>query len=98
MARFDLYRGESGSYLLDVQTDLVWGLGTRLVVPLLPAEASPQAMRRLHPVFEVENSQFVMATHLLAAVPEKSLGTAIGTLDAHYDEIVAALDMIFVGF
>lgn len=98
MARFDLHRGESGSYLLDVQTDLVWGLGTRLVVPLLPAEASPRAMRRLHPVFEVENSQFVMATHLMAAVPERSLGAAIGTLDAHYDEIVAALDMIFVGF
>ncbi|MBS1183360.1 MAG: plasmid maintenance protein CcdB, partial [Proteobacteria bacterium] len=37
MARFDVFPNPGGSgYLLDVQADLLDGLNTRIVVPLLP--------------------------------------------------------------
>jgi toxin CcdB len=98
MARFDVYRDLRGRLLLDVQTDLLPSLITRLVVPLLPVAAVPAPMKRLHPVFPVGDVDHVMATHLMAAVPTRSLGRPIGSLTSHYDRIVAAIDMIFLGF
>lgn len=38
MARFDVYLTSSSGYLLDVQADLLAGLNTRVVVPLLPLD------------------------------------------------------------
>jgi toxin CcdB len=98
MARFDLYRNGSDGYFLDVQTDLISGLGTRLVVPLLAADRVPQPIRRLHPIFEIEGHRFVMATHFMSAVAASQLKQPVGNLIAHYDAIVAARDMIFLGF
>ncbi len=97
MARFDVCR-RGDQLLLDVQTDLIFGLNTRLVVPLVPAQVSPPPMRRLHPVFEIEASRYVMATHLMASVPSTQLGRPVGSLDRYYDQIVAAIDMVFLGF
>jgi toxin CcdB len=98
MARFDLHRRASGGYLFDVQSNLITGLGTRIAVPLLPLEVVPPPTRRLHPVFNIEGHAYVMATHLMAGVPTRALGPVVSSLDDHYDEIVAAVDMVFVGF
>jgi toxin CcdB len=97
MARFDVYATDAGLFL-DVQTDLIQGLGTRLVVPLLPADGAPPIVRRLHPVFPIAERQYIMATHLMVAVSDRQLGSPIASLYDHYDRIVAALDMIFLGF
>jgi toxin CcdB len=54
MARYDVFAGSAkGNYLLDVQTDLIEHLKTRMVVPLPPAGATPSPVKRLHPVFEI---------------------------------------------
>lgn len=99
MARFDVYRNAGGAgYLLDVQSDLLQGLNTRVVVPLLPPEHAPQPARHLNPVLEVERTQVVMTTQFLAAVADSELGQAITRLEQSRDEITAALDMLFIGF
>jgi toxin CcdB len=98
MARFDYFPAGADGYLLDVQTDLITGLGTRLVIPLLRAAAVPVPVRRLHPIFEIEGAEYVMATHLMAAIAERQLGRPLGNLSRHYDEIVAAIEMVFLGF
>lgn len=99
MARFDVYRNEGGSgYLLDVQTDLLSGLNTRVVIPLLPHATAPTPAQRLHPVFEIEDAKVVMATQFMAAVPEAELGSAISNLEGQQYEVSAALDMLFLGF
>jgi toxin CcdB len=98
MARFDYFPSGSGGYLLDVQTDLITGLGTRLVVPLLPAASVPIPVRRLHPIFEIAGVEYVMATHLMAALAERQLRRPVGNLSRHYDEIAAAIEMVFLGF
>jgi toxin CcdB len=55
-------------------------------------------MPRLHPIIAIEGRSHVLATHLIAAVPIPELGSPIGSLDNHYDRIVAAIDMVFNGF
>ena len=99
MARYDVFAGPvDGSFLLDVQTDLIDELKTRVVVPLLPVASSPPAVGRLNPVFEVFGRKVVMATPLLAAVPAAELGEARANLARNHDTIVSALDMLFQGF
>lgn len=99
MARFDIFKHEGGSgYLLDVQSDLLSGLNTRVVVPLLPKSAAPSPAQRLNPMFEFEGQQLMMATQFMAAVPEGVLRVGIGSLAEQRHEIAAALDMLFLGF
>lgn len=99
MARFDIFKnkGEAG-YLLDVQSDLLSGLNTRVVVPLLPKSSAPSPAQGLNPVFSIEGQEIVMATQYMAAVPEGELRSAVGSLAEKQDEISAALDMLFLGF
>jgi toxin CcdB len=60
MARFDVYRNtgphaETTPYLLDVQSDLLHGLETRVVVPLRRRDRFPAGRlpERLTPVFAI---------------------------------------------
>lgn len=99
MARFDVYPNRAGNgYLLDVQSNLLSGLNTRVVIPLLTADVAPQPADRLNPVFEVEGTQVVMATQFMAAIPEPELTAPAGNLASRQAEISAALDLLFLGF
>ncbi|MFY0665508.1 MAG: CcdB family protein [Natronospirillum sp.] len=99
MARFDIFENQSGSgYLLDVQSDILSGLNTRVVVPLLPGSSAPSPAQRLNPVFSIEGQELVMATQFMAAVPDSEVRSCVGSLAEHQDEISAALDMLFLGF
>lgn len=68
------------------------------MVPLLPLEAIPEFARTLNPVFEVEGNPVVMMTQGLAAVPSQLLKRSVMSLESKRAEIVAALDLLFVGF
>ena len=99
MARFDIFENRSGAgYLLDIQSGLLSGLNTRVVVPLLPKAKAPCPAQGLNPVFIVERQEVVMATQYMAAVPASELRSSIGNLAEQQDEISAALDMLFLGF
>jgi toxin CcdB len=99
MARFDLYEGPGGAgYLLDLQADLLSGLNTRIVAPLLPLAQAPKPARRLNPVFDIAGERVVMLTQFMAAVPVSELPRRFGSLAEQRDDIMNALDMIFIGF
>lgn len=99
MARFDVFENKGGAgFLLDVQSDLLSGLNTRVVVPLLPKATAPSPAQRLNPVFNIEGQEVVMATQYLAAVSEGELRSGVGSLVEQQNEISAALDMLFLGF
>ena len=102
MARFDVHRNRVRNsdvpYLLDVQADLLAGLRTRVVVPLVPLNRFGTPMSRLNPVFEIAGGEVVMATTDIAGVDEGVLGeTEISLADEHY-AIVQALDFLLQGF
>ncbi len=99
MARFDVYENQGGNgYLLDVQSDLLNDLNTRIVVPLMPMSSAPEPAERLNPVFEVAGEEVVMITQFMAAVAERELREQVGGLHEQYQEISNALDMLFLGF
>ena len=97
MARFDLHRRQ-GRLVVDVQADIIPYVGTRLVIPLYELGDVPRSMPRLHPILIVDGRSYVLAAHLMAAVPVPELGPSIGSLDEYYDRIIAAIDMILLGF
>ncbi|WP_027166701.1 CcdB family protein [Mesorhizobium sp. WSM3224] len=99
MARYDFYRiARSDGYLLDVQSDLLEHLDTKVVVPLLPPNMAPLPARRLNPVFRIDGEDHVMVTQFISALTASELQAAEGNLSRHHDDIVAALDMLFQGF
>ena len=103
MAQFDIYRNPSPDakyvpYLLDVQSDLLTGIDTRIVVPLFHEKAFGPASKRLNPIFDIEGISVVMSTAELAGVLPAVLGKKVGSLAERRDEIRDALDFAFQGF
>ncbi|GAA4122282.1 CcdB family protein [Aminobacter aganoensis] len=99
MARYDVFLNPVGvGYLLDVQTDLLEELSTRVVVPLVPISERLALVRRLNPIFVIDGKQYAMFTHLIATVPRARLGGSQANLIASHDKITEALDMVFQGF
>jgi toxin CcdB len=99
MARFDVYASPSGpSYILDVQADVLNGLNTRIVVPLLPLSHAPVPAKRLNPVFEIGSEPHVMVTQFMAAIPRSLLRGPVTSLADQDSHIMTALDMALVGF
>lgn len=98
MARYTVYRIDSGAFVLDVQSNLLDDLATRIVIPLLPLAEAPEPARRLNPVFEIGNAPYVLVTQFLAAVPLPLLANPVADLSAHDTEISNALDMLLHGF
>lgn len=99
MAQYDVFLNLDGSgYLLNVQSDLLDGLSTRLVIPLLPASQAPTPATRLNPMVNIGDQTHVMVTQFMAAVPEKLLTKHITSAVHMRDEITAAIDMLTHGF
>ncbi|WP_267347928.1 CcdB family protein [Sphingomonas sp. GM_Shp_2] len=97
MAKFDLYPAPDGGYWIDCQSDLLSGLNSRFVVPLLPYEGVRGEDRRLNPIFTVHGHEHVMQTHFAAAVPAHLLRKPAGTLIEQEYVIGRALDMLING-
>lgn len=99
MAKFDVFTNPQGNgYLLDVQTDLLAGLNTRVVVPLFPHHESPKPAKYLNPIFEINNELVVMTTQFLASVPESELKHFVENIKDQQQLITNAIDLLFVGF
>ncbi len=99
MARHDVFPNPGGTGLLvDVQSDLLQAMATRVVVPLVPRETAPAPATRLNPVFTIQGAPYVLLTQSLAAVPITLLRQPVETLAGDADTITQALDMLFHGF
>jgi toxin CcdB len=102
MARFDVHRnlGDSARvpYLLDVQSDFLAALRSRVVVPLVPLARFGKPMTRLNPIFEIDGVPHAMATTDLAGVDIRMLGKIVASLAAERDRITQAIDFLLQGF
>lgn len=103
MAQFDVYRNPNTRtrravpFLLDVQTDLLSPLVTRVVVPLVRASEMRKPATHLNPQFSIGGAKMVMSTAELAGVPTQALGERVQSLKSRRNEIIAALDFLFTG-
>lgn len=105
MARFDVHANPGSHatttpYLLDVQSDLLDGLDTRMVVPLRRLEAFPKVRlsTRLTPVLTVHGEALLLETPKMGAVPQRILKTPVTSLAGEQAQITAALDFLFQGY
>jgi len=99
VAKYDIYAGVGGTgYVIDVQSELLDGLNSRVVVPLMVIDAAPMPAKRLNPVFEIDGVEHVMVTQFLASIPLSVLKATNFNLSDRHDDITNALDMVFQGF
>jgi toxin CcdB len=100
MAQFDIYRrGAAGvAFLGDLQEEMLDGLSTRVVAPLVDVNEVAAPMKIVNPRIMVNGVPCILMTHLLAAIPVSNLvGEPVGSAKGQRDEIVAALDLLFTG-
>ena len=103
MARFDVYpnpRKETAKrtpYLLDVQSNFLEDLDTRVVVPLRAASVIDAPVTRLNPALDIAGVKVVMDTSQLAGYPRGGLKCPVVNLVARSLEIQNALDFLFAG-
>jgi toxin CcdB len=99
MAKHDVYAlPDRNGYLLDVQTDLLDAMNTRVVVPLFSIGDAPAAAKILNPIFEVDGEDVVMITQFMAAIHVSELKNPVTNLSGKFAEITRALDMVFQVF
>ncbi len=103
MAQFDLRRniGEGAvryPFLLELQSDFLDQLTSRLVAAVTPASLHGKALNRLEIASTIEDElHFVLFTEI-AGVSQSSLGEEVASLKAQRDEFTAALDFLIHGF
>ncbi|MCW5220426.1 CcdB family protein [Verminephrobacter aporrectodeae] len=105
MARFDVYvntgaLASTTPYLLDVQSNLLDGLESCVVIPLrsLDHYAKVKLPTRLTPVFPILGRDCLLETPKMAAVPRRILRDCVASLSQEQARITAALDFLFQGY
>jgi toxin CcdB len=104
MPQFAVYRNRNEAtrerfpLLLDVQSDLLEPLNTRVVVPLSPvATSAARAMQVLTPDLTVDGKQYLMVTPQLAGISVRELGTVVDTVSTERSKIIGAIDLLITG-
>ncbi len=102
MARFDVhkYNNPAVPLVVSVQADLLEGLHTRVVIPLVPeAKAKKEISPRLKPVIEIKGKNYVLMTTDIGTLPTTSLGATIANIETpHRQTITDAIDFMLQGF
>jgi toxin CcdB len=104
MAQFAAHRNPNPAtrfaipFLLDVQSNLLEDLVTRVVVPLYePAAIKGGVIERLTPCVEINGAAYIAMTPELAGIPRKLLGAPVADLANHRQDVIAALDFLITG-
>lgn len=105
MAQFAVYKNRSARtkaafpFLVDVQSDLLEDLQSRVVIPLgRGAALTKKALTHLTPILQFEGEDYVLMTPELASIARSDLGAATGSLARRRDAILAAMDFLLTGF
>lgn len=104
MQQFDVYANPSKHtckaypYILDIQSDVISDIATRIVVPLgLKKDFKSEQLKKLTPTVEYEGQELLILIPQIASIPAKVLKKPIGSLSHLREEIVSALDFAITG-
>ena len=104
MAQFDVHRNPSQRqrdampYMVNIQSDLLEALPTRLQMPLVRHALVPGAIpRNLCPAVDFEGERLYLLAPQVASFLVRDLGATLGSLSAYASDIVAALDAVISG-
>ena len=96
-ANADTASKKSIPYLLDVQSDLIETVGSRVVVPLVTPERAGGVIEQLMPRMLVGGKPLVMDTAQIMGIPRHMLGKHVADLSHERHAIFAAIDMLTHG-
>ncbi len=104
MAQYDVYANPQAAsrqfvpYVLDIQSSLIDGLPTRLVMPLsrMPAGAVRVPVN-LCPQIEIDGEVLSLMPHLAAPVAARLLKKRVVSLQHRAGDVTAALDAVTAG-
>ena len=104
MRRFHVYefRGGTGRaaypLVLNVQSELLDDLRTRVIVPLAPAAGfKAKILAGLMPLLEIEGEPHVMLTAQLGGIRVRDMGPEVADLSDERLTILAAIDLLLTG-
>jgi toxin CcdB len=98
MAQFDVHKNigkhkEAIPFVLIVQSSQFDSYRRRVVVPLVRAnQVGPQAFAAFNPAFTIRGVKVVLHPLEIVSIPLDQLGKRAGSLVAHAQEIIGALD------
>jgi toxin CcdB len=102
MARFDIYDNPGRNkanipYLVEVQSNVISGLATRIVIPLrqMAGFAKLTLPSDLFPLIAIDGKDYLLDTPQLGAIPSSELKVRVGSAQDYRSEIQAALDRVF---
>jgi toxin CcdB len=105
MAQFSVYRNKNPRtkatfpLLVDVQSDLLEPLNTRVVIPLTKAPGlTKKPVSHLTPEVTFGGERYVLMTPQLAGINRSELGSHAGSLAEERQAILAAIDFLVTGF
>jgi toxin CcdB len=105
VAQFGVFRNKNARtkatfpYLVDVQSDLLEPLNTRVVIPMTKAAAlTRKPVSHLTPEVTFNGDRYVLMTPQLAGIGRAELGAHAGTLVDERHTIMSAIDFLLTGF
>jgi toxin CcdB len=86
-------------YLLDVQNDLLDGLDTRVVIPLIrDSSFKGSGITTLTPKVNINGETLLLLTPQMAGISKHLLNEEVGDLGDFRYEILAAINLLIEGF
>lgn len=102
--QFDVYANKDRDtnkefpYLLDIQSDTLKKLATRIVVPLTPSSMIKFPVKTLHLGIEIKGKKYIALFDELASYPAEELVKPIQNIGDYRAEIFEAMDLIIQGY
>jgi toxin CcdB len=104
MKQFILYKNENKRskkaypYFVNVQSDLLDDLNSRIVIPLSASETLDNLnAKKLCPIIEIDEGKFILLTHQMTSVPDTALKNQVTSLEHYRYEILSAIDLLLTG-
>jgi toxin CcdB len=104
MSQFTVYENKNARtrkafpYVIDIQSELLDGLQTTVVIPLCKAsQLHHQIIPKLCPMVEINGEKFIALSQQLAGIDRSHLGKAITNLSEYRSQFIAALDFMLSG-
>lgn len=101
--QFDIYRNPNpktvrlAPYVVVLQSDFLNVVDSVVVAPLV-STTKIAVVPRLTPVLALSGQDYALLVHQMAAQPRNALKRVIGSASSLREEILGALDLVFVGF
>ena len=103
MQQFDVYENTDNDtnqiypYFVDIQTDLLEVLNSRVVIPLTKVKPNRNLPDNICPKIEINDDFFYLLTYQITTVSVAFLKSKQGSLSLNRTDIINSVDFLFSG-